>query len=384
MLTRSGLPDDALARGREVFDLMRTQADGWAVPRRAGAGGDRGHRRRRQPRARPPGDPLQEREVHRRAPAAAGRRASRCRPRAAGVVQRLRPAARRGVPGLRDDVLGVFGDPEQTGKPAGDDLREGKRTVLVAATLEAASPAQAAAVRRRLGDRHLGPDDVEPAALDHRRHRGARPRGGDGARARGGGRGGAGGGRRRRPGPSGAGRPGRHGDGEAGVRGPRTVRGATDHVVVVGAGLAGLSAAMRLAGAGRRVTLLERETQPGVGPGRCGSRRPTARARTTSTTGRPCSRCPTSSPTASTRSARTWPTGSSLVPVAPLYRAFHADGSRIDVHADPVAMAQEPARDVRPGRGGRLRALRRLRVEACTATRCATSSTATSTRRSTC
>ncbi|HET8600284.1 MAG TPA: polyprenyl synthetase family protein [Segeticoccus sp.] len=33
---------------------------------------------------------------------------------------------------LRDDVLGVFGDPQVTGKPAGDDLREGKRTVLVA------------------------------------------------------------------------------------------------------------------------------------------------------------------------------------------------------------------------------------------------------------
>ncbi|MET7422857.1 polyprenyl synthetase family protein [Dactylosporangium sp. NPDC005555] len=39
---------------------------------------------------------------------------------------------------LRDDVLGVFGDPEVTGKPAGDDLREGKRTYLVAATLEKA------------------------------------------------------------------------------------------------------------------------------------------------------------------------------------------------------------------------------------------------------
>ncbi len=33
---------------------------------------------------------------------------------------------------LRDDLLGVFGDPEVTGKPAGDDLREGKRTVLMA------------------------------------------------------------------------------------------------------------------------------------------------------------------------------------------------------------------------------------------------------------
>lgn len=38
---------------------------------------------------------------------------------------------------LRDDVLGVFGDPAVTGKPAGDDLREGKRTVLTGLTLEA-------------------------------------------------------------------------------------------------------------------------------------------------------------------------------------------------------------------------------------------------------
>ena len=41
---------------------------------------------------------------------------------------------------LRDDLLGVFGDPEVTGKPAGDDLVEGKRTVLVALTLDAAPP----------------------------------------------------------------------------------------------------------------------------------------------------------------------------------------------------------------------------------------------------
>ena len=36
---------------------------------------------------------------------------------------------------LRDDLLGVFGDEARTGKPAGDDLREGKRTVLVAEAL---------------------------------------------------------------------------------------------------------------------------------------------------------------------------------------------------------------------------------------------------------
>lgn len=44
---------------------------------------------------------------------------------------------------LRDDLLGVFGDPATTGKPAGDDLREGKQTVLVAAAL-AKLPAPAA------------------------------------------------------------------------------------------------------------------------------------------------------------------------------------------------------------------------------------------------
>lgn len=43
---------------------------------------------------------------------------------------------------LRDDVIGVFGDPEKTGKPAGDDLREGKRTVLVATTLSRANVIQ--------------------------------------------------------------------------------------------------------------------------------------------------------------------------------------------------------------------------------------------------
>ncbi len=62
---------------------------------------------------------------------------------------------------LRDDVLGVFGDPATTGKPAGDDLREGKRTVLVAMTLERCSPAQAAQVRAGLGDPRLGADGVE-------------------------------------------------------------------------------------------------------------------------------------------------------------------------------------------------------------------------------
>lgn len=56
---------------------------------------------------------------------------------------------------LRDDILGVFGDPEVTGKPAGDDLREGKRTVLIAIASERASAAQLQELRENLGDQHL-------------------------------------------------------------------------------------------------------------------------------------------------------------------------------------------------------------------------------------
>jgi len=52
---------------------------------------------------------------------------------------------------LRDDLLGVFGDPAATGKPAGDDLIEGKRTVLVALALDAAGPQDAEALHRALG-----------------------------------------------------------------------------------------------------------------------------------------------------------------------------------------------------------------------------------------
>ena len=62
---------------------------------------------------------------------------------------------------LRDDVLGVFGDPASTGKPAGDDLREGKRTMLIAHTLERADPAAAETVNRLLGDRTLDATGVD-------------------------------------------------------------------------------------------------------------------------------------------------------------------------------------------------------------------------------
>jgi geranylgeranyl diphosphate synthase type I len=57
---------------------------------------------------------------------------------------------------LRDDVLGVFGDPAVTGKPSGDDLRSGKRTVLLAEAVELADksdPLAANLLRSSIGAR---------------------------------------------------------------------------------------------------------------------------------------------------------------------------------------------------------------------------------------
>jgi geranylgeranyl diphosphate synthase, type I len=53
---------------------------------------------------------------------------------------------------LRDDLLGVFGDPAVTGKPAGDDLRTGKPTVLLLLARRLATPTQRKALRQPPGD----------------------------------------------------------------------------------------------------------------------------------------------------------------------------------------------------------------------------------------
>ena len=60
---------------------------------------------------------------------------------------------------LRDDLLGVFGDPAVTGKPAGDDLVEGKRTVLVSLALDALPGPDAKVLDTALGTA-LEPDQV--------------------------------------------------------------------------------------------------------------------------------------------------------------------------------------------------------------------------------
>jgi phytoene desaturase len=115
----------------------------------------------------------------------------------------------------------------------------------------------------------------------------------------------------------------------------RTVRGRTDHVVVVGAGLAGLSAAMRLAGAGRQVTVLERADVPG---GRAGVIRDSGYQFDNGPTVLTMPDLIADAFDSLGEDMDDWLT---LRPIDPLYRAWYHDGSSLDVKADPEAMAAE-------------------------------------------
>ena len=115
------------------------------------------------------------------------------------------------------------------------------------------------------------------------------------------------------------------------------VEGPTNHVVIVGAGLAGLSAALRLAGAGRSVTVIERESVPG---GRNGLLRKSGYAFDTGPT---VLTMPSLIAEAFACVGEEMSDWLELKPVSPLYRAFYHDGSQIDVHADTNQMESEIA-----------------------------------------
>lgn len=118
----------------------------------------------------------------------------------------------------------------------------------------------------------------------------------------------------------------------------RTVSGPTDRVVVVGAGLGGLSAALRLAGAGREVTVVEREAVPG---GRAGV---LADGGYRFDTGPSVLTMPGLLADALACVGEEVGDWLDLMPLDPLYRAHYPDGSTLDVRADPAAMAAEVER----------------------------------------
>lgn len=157
LLHTGGLPPATLARGRPVFDQMRTEVTlGQYLDVRTQATGEATVEQALKVARLKSGRYTVER------PLQMGAALAGAAPAVAAVYSGY------GLPlgeafQLRDDVLGLFGDPAMTGKPAGDDLREGKRTYLVAAALEAAGRADRERLAARLGDPRL--DDAGVAEL---------------------------------------------------------------------------------------------------------------------------------------------------------------------------------------------------------------------------
>ena len=122
----------------------------------------------------------------------------------------------------------------------------------------------------------------------------------------------------------------------------RTVKGPTENVVIVGAGLAGLSAALRLAGAGRSVTVIERESVPG---GRSGLLQ---KEGYDFDTGPTVLTMPSLIEDAFNSVGEEMKDWLDLIPLRPLYRAFYHDGSQLDVYPDTKEMEVEIAKVIGP------------------------------------
>src|SRR6266581_3733249 len=153
MFHASGLPAEALRRGRPVLDRMRTEVfAGQYLDLLGQASGDETLDSALRVVEFKTAKYTIERPLH------LGAALAGAGPDLAGCEAGLAAAyTGYGLPlgvafQLRDDILGVFGDPAQTGKPAGDDVREGKRTVLLAIARDRATPGQAQVIDRYLGD----------------------------------------------------------------------------------------------------------------------------------------------------------------------------------------------------------------------------------------
>ncbi|WP_346623030.1 phytoene desaturase family protein [Blastococcus montanus] len=129
----------------------------------------------------------------------------------------------------------------------------------------------------------------------------------------------------------------------------RSVPGRTDRVVVVGAGLAGLAAALRLRGAGREVTVVDRGAGPGGRAGRI------EHAGYALDTGPSVFTAPQVVADTLAAVGEKLEDRLTLHPLETSYRAQFADGTHLDVHADPDAFAAEVAALCGPAEADALR-----------------------------
>jgi geranylgeranyl diphosphate synthase type I len=155
-----GLPEVDLVRGRPVFDMMRTQLMAGQFldvvetmrPWQGVADDERVARAGRVIRYKSAKYSVEH-------PLLIGATTGGLDEAGLGALSRYGLALGRAFQ-LRDDLLGVFGDPGQTGKPAGDDLREGKRTVLLAHALAGADASGRARIEALVGRADLDAGQV--------------------------------------------------------------------------------------------------------------------------------------------------------------------------------------------------------------------------------
>jgi geranylgeranyl diphosphate synthase type I len=154
MLLTSGLSDDQLLRAKAIYDIMRTELmSGQYLDLLEQVRGDITHERAETVIRFKSAKYTIERPLH------VGATIAGAGPELTQVLSDYGLALGEAFQ-LRDDLLGVFGDSSVTGKPAGDDLREGKQTMLIAFANSNANSADKKYLSENLGSSDLSSDTI--------------------------------------------------------------------------------------------------------------------------------------------------------------------------------------------------------------------------------
>ncbi|MGA0003439.1 MAG: polyprenyl synthetase family protein, partial [Candidatus Nanopelagicales bacterium] len=154
MLLTSGLNNDQLIQAKAIYDIMRTELMcGQYLDLLEQVRGDITHERAEKVIRFKSAKYTIERPLH------VGAAIAGADPKLSQVLSDYGLALGEAFQ-LRDDLLGVFGDSSVTGKPAGDDLREGKQTMLIAFANSNANPGDKKFLAEHLGTQDLGSDTI--------------------------------------------------------------------------------------------------------------------------------------------------------------------------------------------------------------------------------